>query len=102
VLRELVLRFRVLVRAGFFAAPDGALFARAAGALRVLLARVDPVVEDFARAGVALFAVLRLAVERFAVALRAPALREEEERDAEELEPAAELSSAVHLPDMTR
>jgi len=90
-------RFRVLLRAGFFAAPVAALFARAAGALRAVLARVDPVAEDFAREEVAFFAVLRLAVDRFALVFRAPLLR-----DADELELAPELSSADHLPDITR
>jgi len=93
-----VLRLRaLLLRAGLFAAPVAALFARAAGALRAVLARLDPVAEDFARDEVAFFAVLRLAVARFAVVLRAPLLRDEDE-----LELAPELSSALHLPDITR
>ena len=96
--RDDVLRLRaLLLRAGFFAVPVAALFARAAGALRAVLARLDPVAEDFARDEVAFFAVLRLAVARFAVVLRAPLLRDEDE-----LELAPELSSALHLPDITR
>jgi hypothetical protein len=104
VLRERgdVLRLRALLRASFFAPPVAALFARAAGVLRALLARVAPDVDDFARVEIVLFAVLRLAVERFAVDLRAPVLREEDERDADVVELAPELSSAVHLPDITR
>jgi len=96
--RDDVLRLRaLLLRAGFFAAPVAALLARAVGALRAVLARVDPVVEDFARDEVAFFAVLRLALDRFALVLRAPLLR-----DADEVELAPELSSALHLPDITR
>jgi hypothetical protein len=95
--RDDVPRLRVLLRAGFFAAPVAALFARAAGALRAVLARVDRVAEDFARAEVAFFAVLRLAVDRFALVFRAPL-----PRDADALELAPELSSADHLPDITR
>jgi hypothetical protein len=92
VLRERVdeLRLRVLLRAGFFAAPLVVLFVRDAGAFTVL-ARVDRDVDDFARVAVDLFAVLRLA---FTVDLRAPL------RGALVDEP--ESPSVVHLPDITR
>lgn len=88
-----VLRFRVLLRAGFFAAPLAVLFVRDAGAFTVL-ARVDREVEDFARAAVDFFAVLRFA-EAFAVDLRAPLLRGA-------LVDEPESPSVVHLPDITR
>jgi hypothetical protein len=96
--REEVLRFRVLLRAGFFGAALVALFARVAGALRVAPVRVDAEVDDFARDEVAFLAVLRLAVERLAVDLRAPLLRDEDAAEVARLDP----SSAVHLPDITR
>ena len=97
-----MLRLRVLLRAGFFGATAAALFVRAAGALRAVLARVDPEVDDFVRAEVALFAVLRFAVERFAVDLRAPLLREEELVDEAAAPRPLDPSSAFHLPDITR
>jgi hypothetical protein len=98
VLRERVdvLRLRVLLRAGFFAALVAALFARDAGALRAVLERVDPDVDDFARAEVGFFAVLLFAVEAFAVDLRAPLLR------AAPVAEPADSPSADHLPDITR
>ena len=87
---------RVLLRAGFFAAP-------VAAGLRAVDARVAPPAEDLARVAVDFFAVPRLAVERFAVErlavdLRAPPPRDEREEDA----PLVDPSSAVHLPDITR
>jgi hypothetical protein len=104
--RDVVLRERVLRRAGFFAVLRDVLAAvarlavdRFAGALRALDVRVAPALADFAR--VARFAVdLRAvdlrAVERFAVVLRAgfAALLEPDEAVAE--------PSIDHLPDMTR
>jgi hypothetical protein len=101
VLRERgeVLRLRVVLRAGFFAAPVAAFFARVRVALRVPLERVAPAVAGFARVEVDFLAVLRLAVERFAVDLRAAVLRDADEAA---LALALEPSSAVHLPDITR
>ena len=86
-LRELV-RLRVLVRAGFFAAALVAVFGRA---------------EVFARDAAGFFGVLRLAAERLVVDrfladdLRAPVVRAE----AEFVEVLA-LPSTDHLPDITR
>jgi hypothetical protein len=62
--------------------------------------RVEPVA-DFARVLVERFAVARLAVERLAVLRFAAGLRAELVDDAE-LARAAEPSSEVHLPDITR
>lgn len=99
--RELVLRERVpLLRDDFAAPPADALFAREpVDALRVpeeafvLVARVDPVPDDFAREAV----VLRVPP----LDLRVLPPREDDELDdAEpELPPAA---SSVHFPDITR
>ena len=86
-----MLRLRVLLRAGFFAAPVDAGLARDE--------RVEPDAEAFALAGVLRFAVERFAVERLAVDLRAPLLRDE---DVDFAPLALGLSSAAHLPDMTR
>jgi hypothetical protein len=93
-----VLRLRVLLRAGFFAAP-------VAAGLRPVDARAAPPAEDLARVAVDFFAVPRLAVERFAVErlavdLRAPPLRDDDEDERAEL--AAGPSSIDHLPDITR
>ena len=82
-----VVRLRVVLRAGFFAAALVAAFGRAEA-----LARVD--VDFFV---VARLAVLRLAVERFAAGRLAAGLR-----DAELPELALALPSIDHLPDITR
>jgi hypothetical protein len=79
-------------------------------------ARLAPAAEDLAREvvdrfavdrfalerfAVGRFAVLRFAVERLAAGLRAPLLREEPD-EARAAAPLLDLSSALHLPDITR
>lgn len=95
--REVVLRLRVLRRAGFAAVLDAG-FAREVAALRAPLDRLVPD-DALARVEVAFFAMPCLAVERFAVERDPDDLRAPLPRDAPVLLPE---SSAVHLPDMTR
>lgn len=104
--RELVLRLRVVLRAGFLAMPVDAFAVERLGAgLRAADVRLAPEVEALARAELAFFApLLRLAVERFAVerladVLRVPPLRDE--ADDERALLALGPSSALHLPDIT-
>ena len=82
-----MVRLRVVLRAGFFAAALVAVFGRAEA-----LARVD----------VAFFAVARLAVLRFAVERFAPGRLAAGLRDVELPELALALPSIDHLPDITR
>jgi hypothetical protein len=110
--REVVLRLRVLLRAGFVAAPLDAPLARDVDVLRAALARdvdvlraplarAEPDVDAFARVEVLRLVVARLAVERFALDLRAPLVRDDR-ADVDLAPPLLGPSSAVHLPDMTR
>jgi hypothetical protein len=103
VRERLVLRRGLAAPLAFFAVE------RFAAGLRAVLARLAPVADDLARLGLAFSAPLllreaveRLAVERFAVDLRALPLRLPLDERDDEAPLALELSSAVHLPDMTR
>jgi hypothetical protein len=105
--RELVLRLRVVLRAGFLAVPVDAFAVERLGAgLRAADVRLAPEVDALARAELAFFApLLRLAVERFAVERLADVLRVPPLRDAADDERALLAlgpSSALHLPDITR